>query len=285
VHEVQTDRGIKSMYDLWLASGTDRTTFYLQYVQEVLQGLGQGHDLPIVISGMASSSIGMVELPYAPLPFSCQGERLNIQLIDNSLSMEVYLISGVASTDDVMRGEETQLIGVYESAKPGKKVCYIFPGTHSKHIFCQNNQVIAFQTYMTGEIFETIRKHTILKESIIEGNLDEANERAFVLGVLDASSENLLHSLFKIRATQILKTSEKSENNFYLSGLLIGHEMAALKTQSVESVYLCAQHDLYTLYALAAGTLGISLSTLTKPVEQATILGQLKILSFITERQ
>lgn len=125
--------------------------------------------IPILLSGMASSSIGIRELPYAQLPASLNGENLIIENISSNLELqnEVFLISGLEKPGDVMRGEETQAIGwKYSSFDASSNCVLIVPGTHSKHITICDDRIVDFKTFMTGEIFELLTSHSILSDSV-----------------------------------------------------------------------------------------------------------------------
>ena len=91
--------------------------------------------VPIVVSGMASSSLGMVTLPYKRIPFKTDGSDLELLWVKSSpeFSHDIIILSGVCSETDVMRGEETQLVGSVDQRYQREQV-YVFPGTHSKHI-------------------------------------------------------------------------------------------------------------------------------------------------------
>src|SRR5450432_1404958 len=123
---------------------------------------------------MASSTLGMVELPYKELPFLADGSDLRVETIyaNGLFHHDVLLISGARTGDDVMRGEETQLVGCALGAgyatQAGEQV-FIFPGTHSKHVVVREGRVIAFKTYMTGEFFELLSKKSILAGDVEAG--------------------------------------------------------------------------------------------------------------------
>src|SRR5205085_11075608 len=119
--------------------------------------------------GMASSSIGMKELPYADLPFLLDGHSAYSEWINGGpvIANPILLISGVQHAGDVMRGEETQLTGVSSMTDaPDGDMLYIFPGTHSKHITVINNRITYFSTFMTGEVFDLLVKHSILSQAV-----------------------------------------------------------------------------------------------------------------------
>lgn len=162
--KVESDQGNAVLFNQWKnKTGADRLTFYLLYLKQSISELkapdGISIDsLPVLISGMASSSVGMKELPYADLPFMLDGSSANAEWISAAptLNNRVLLISGVQQADDVMRGEETQLAGIATLVDLQESVpmIYILPGTHSKHISVTHNRISQFRTFMTGEIFE-----------------------------------------------------------------------------------------------------------------------------------
>src|ERR1700742_4807373 len=91
-----------------------RVAFYRANLEQAITQLAPDLDgLPVIISGMASSSIGMLELPYKNLPFDITGADLQPTLLPptDTSPRPLYLIPGVRTVVDVMRGEETQLIG------------------------------------------------------------------------------------------------------------------------------------------------------------------------------
>lgn len=275
LHEVVSSSGIAAIYQAYLQYATEKQSyqqerhiFYMQFVRDQLQILGRQSSfpiqgLPVIISGMASSSIGMLELPYASLPFSLNGLDTVVHKISAQADFphDILLISGLKSTQDVMRGEETQIIGLAANSALGNAIC-IFPGTHSKHIFVADGCITGFRTYMTGELFQTLANHTILQASVEKSNTDENDPlmmKWYRQGV-KAGIElgNILHALFTVRTGQLFKERTKQENYFYLSGLLIGYELKDLAKQPPASLYLCSSSHLLTYYQAAAEVLHLT---------------------------
>lgn len=219
-----------------------------------------GSDLdafPLIISGMAGSSIGILEVPYVSVPFALDGSNA---LVHGPISLDgipnrVFIVGGVRTGDDVMRGEETEAIGLM-SMIGGDDGLMILPGTHSKHLEISAGRICTFRTYMTGEIFSVIARQTILSQSITdpaEDPLDEEARRCFVEG-LDLSGHNvLLHSLFTLRSRTLLEGLPIRGNAHRLSGLLIGEELRAVKESIRRSFILGGSGTLRTLYQIAIG--------------------------------
>ena len=134
--EISSDLGISTAFKQWKQSGREEKTrllFYLSILKnqidivEMKSGLSL-KDKHLVISGMASSNIGMMEIPYKELPFLMDGSDLHVKIIGASdeFKHEILLISGTKTLSDVMRGEETQLAGC-EVVNDTEERLFIFP--------------------------------------------------------------------------------------------------------------------------------------------------------------
>ncbi|UHG92868.1 2-dehydro-3-deoxygalactonokinase [Spirosoma oryzicola] len=299
VGEVTSSEGVASTFNAWKnhgeTSGISREHFFRQHLKRQIDNLSEKvginlDTISIVISGMASSSIGMDEVPYATLPFPVDGSQASVRRIDaqDGFPHDITLISGVRTTHDVMRGEETQLIGVLALLETARTriddAILIVPGTHSKHIYIQNQQVTDFQTFMTGEVFNLMSHYSILKDSVEPANLitlstDELD--GFKLGLKEAMATSTLTSLFRVRTNQLFDLLTKKQNTLYLSGLLIGAELKSLIDKKDWPLILCSGTNLYELYKLAMEELNLSERTITVPPDlndKATIAGQVKVI-------
>ncbi len=272
---VTSDQGIKRTYFDWENNGGDRMKFYLEYLSSAIDRLQQKthHDcsmIPIVLSGMASSSIGMLELPYATIPFDFDNDALISDHISLDSGQSLWLISGIATAKDVMRGEEVQVLGWHVNREVAKDCVLVLPGTHSKHISMKGSTMTDFKTYMTGEIFEMICQHSILKNDLISAPLDDHWE-AFRQGVHDVQREALTHLLFSIRGRTLQGSLLQEETRAYLSGILIGSEF---KSGFSEKVVLCAEAKFIDMYQRALEVLDISDIDLVEDVDKLVVEGQ-----------
>jgi 2-dehydro-3-deoxygalactonokinase len=264
----ENQQGVAATFSDWQRSGLPgeaRVGFFQAVLQSAIGELGiDSHGVPVVLSGMASSSIGMLELPYHPLPILVSGEDLRPAVLPATPAFPhvLLLVPGIRSDNDVMRGEETQLIGC--GAASG---LFIFPGTHSKHIVVQDGRAVAFSTFMTGEFFGLLSRHSILAASVAEGVPSDQRRpadlggsktarspiAAFLAGVDAAKGSGLLHSAFAVRTNQLFGRFSKTDNYQYLSGLVIGEELKGL---APERVTLVAVPPLTHAYAAALQRLG-----------------------------
>ncbi|MCC3151705.1 2-dehydro-3-deoxygalactonokinase [Hymenobacter sp. BT770] len=289
--EESSKEGNAATAELWKQAGQppeQRVGFYLAIVQSHLKKLEEAvktslDDVPVVISGMASSTIGMEELPYKPLPFATDGSDLPAKIIEPTADFKhaTLLISGVKSDDDVMRGEETQLVGC-QFANTAEQQMFLHPGTHAKHVVVQHGQAVALKTYMTGEFFSLLSKQAILAASVAEGGQleDGTNRQWFEKGVQDSQQDNLLHNAFLVRTNDLFKKASKPENFFYLSGLLIGSECQDLLASLPASITLAGEPVLVAHYSEALRVLGIAdkCPVTTKTAVEVTLQGQSAVL-------
>lgn len=279
------DHGIASVFRQWQQENRkDRIRFYLDILNQHISKLEKTagislKNIPIIISGMASSTLGIMEVDYADLPFETDGSGINVKRIASSkpFQHEVYIISGVKANADVMRGEETQLVGAAYFEK-GKQVV-LLPGTHSKHVFIKNGKVVNFKTYMTGEFFELLSKKSILHSSIENIGEFESKEylTSFTNGLFDIQKGNLLNACFQVRTNSLFKKANPRENYFYLSGLLIGQELKDLAKSSYRSILLVSNKRLEPFYVCGVKSLLPGWKIEIENAGYATIKGQVKI--------
>lgn len=294
IAEQQSAGGVAAVFSSWQAEGSrDRFDFYAAKLKSAIHQLAQtsGLDLtniPVIVSGMASSSIGMEEIPYASVPFALDGSSVSSRIFPNFNGPEssLTLVSGVKTHDDVMRGEEAQLIGLFNlgetSSLEKRDSLFVFPGTHSKHMRADAESIVSFKTFMTGEIFNILSEHSILKDSIAAGGdfAEPVNQTAFTSGVEASGSSNLLNTLFSVRTNQLFSKFSKEQNGFFLSGLLIGTELRQLADESYRQLIICSGRHLYEHYKLAAKALSLAENIIfiqPELIDKATIAGQVQI--------
>ncbi len=298
--EIVTADGIANTFNSWQANQSvniiSREQYFRQKLKFFIDALAEKlllnlDDIPVMISGMASSSIGMLLVNYADLPFSLDGSNAAFVQIpaDNNFSNDIVLISGIKSCDDVMRGEETQVLGLMSLLQEEdfyyEKAMLILPGTHSKHIQIEGNFITNFQTFMTGEVYELLSKHSILRDSVGEkktGIFSEDDMDAFKKGIHVSANSSLLNNIFSVRTNQLFGLLDKQQNSSYLSGLLIGSELRSLLNMEEIHIVLCCSNHLLSFYKIGLQELGLNKQTTIlsgEMIDKATIAGQLLILN------
>jgi len=265
--EVEAELGVASVFQDWKRAGepADREAFFLNRLAPELERLdreagGAASGAPLILSGMASSTIGIRELPYAAIPFDLGGPPPPIvRLPPGRLRSEIWLVSGLCSTDEILRGEETILIGLARQGLSAGLV--ILPGTHSKHVTIVGRAVARFRTYMTGELYSILSAHSVLSASV-EASREPGPAYEQAVREAGQSGANPLGLLFGIRARAVLEGTSAPENGQRLSGLLIGSELQALATAeedlgSETPIVVAASEPLATYYQRALEALGL----------------------------
>lgn len=276
IAEERSGAGIAGTYQQWQQTSLPREDFFAAIINRQIDVLAGKtgislQEMPVVISGMASSSIGMIELPYKALPFSLSGADLPVHTFQRFL-----IVSGASNGHDVMRGEETKVTGCLTLLPDTTAEQWLLlPGTHPKHIVVHNKQAVRFQTFMTGEFFDLLSTHSILAASVgAEGGLDDSLDY-FIEGVHAGRSDNLLHAAFMVRTNQLLKKIPAAHNRFYLSGLLIGAELKAVPVDV--AVYLVAGPQHIPLYTAACRVLNIKVEEVID-ADEALVRGQREVV-------
>jgi len=292
--------GVAATFRAWKEQNElSRFEFYSAILKNSIRELAKKSsisidNIPVIVSGMASSSIGMEEIPYAVIPFEVNGSQASLRFFKdfNGSKAPLVVVSGVKSHEDVMRGEEAQLIGLLKlneiTIHGSEEIIFVFPGTHSKHIVVKDGFVTDFQTFMTGEIFSILTEYSILKDSVLSssgtGLKDPEALKAFLKGIEVSGTSSLLHSLFTVRTSNLFGEFSKEQNSFYLSGLLIGSELRQLKDANYDRLVICCGKHLYDHYKIAAETISLKDNTIyiqPELIDKATIAGQVQIFNVL----
>ena len=185
--------------------------------------------LPVILSGMIGSRQGWKEAPYARCPADTEDIATVLAKIERT-GRVIALIPGLSCENggmpDVMRGEETQIFGAL--ALSGKSDgLFLLPGTHSKWADVRDNRIMSFRTFMTGEVFGALKERTILGRLMKDG---VPHAHAFARGVREGaaldSAGALLNRMFATRTYGLMDKLADTALSDYLSGLLIGGEVA-----------------------------------------------------------
>jgi 2-dehydro-3-deoxygalactonokinase len=200
--------------------------------------LTEAPDAPVILSGMVGSRQGWVEVPYAEAPAGIDAllaKALPKTLKDGRTALFLPGVSCLRDgVPDVMRGEETQIIGALALAGLADgPVCA--PGTHSKWVQVAGGRIVSFATYMTGELFALLRDHSLLGRGLVRNDAGQVQaappdlaRAGFERGVAQAFADPaVLRTLFSTRTLGLFDKIPALALADYLSGLLIGAEVAA----------------------------------------------------------
>jgi 2-dehydro-3-deoxygalactonokinase len=183
--------------------------------------------LPCLMAGMVGSRQGWVEAPYCNCPAGLADLAAQLCWVQPD---RIAIVPGLATEDqglpDVMRGEETQVMGAL-ALRGLADATLVLPGTHSKWVTVQGGRITGFATHMTGECYAVLRQHSILARTLPADDAAWVPE-AFDRGVARAQTPGgLLHHLFAVRTLALFDRDDGQALACYLSGLLIGDELRA----------------------------------------------------------
>ena len=207
--------------------------FGAAYRRTIVDWSNRHAGLPALACGMVGSAQGWVEAPYVSTPAGIAEISRSLASVPDS---ELRIVPGVARLGDspnVMRGEETQILGAL-AMRPelAARSLIVLPGTHSKWVNVLGGRLQEFSTFMSGELFGVLRAHSILGRFARVGS-DGAETAtasdAFARGVrvARAGRHGLAPLLFSARAAVLVGDLPGDESLDYLSGLLIGDEVRA----------------------------------------------------------
>ena len=186
--------------------------------------------LPALLCGMIGSTLGWVVAPYLECPAGLEELRRAMVEVGGS-GPRVRIVPGLQGpglegAPEVMRGEETQVFGwlslAPERLRGRHLICH--PGTHAKWVVIEDGRIVRFLTAMTGELFDVLRKHSVLRS-----DAPARSQAAFDLGLQAAGDGGALSArLFSVRTRVVASDMAPEAAPSYLSGLLIGSEVASL---------------------------------------------------------
>jgi 2-dehydro-3-deoxygalactonokinase len=221
--------------------------------------------LPVVASGMVGSRHGWREAAYVTCPAGPSEVAAQLTPVEAD-GRRVHLAAGLSHVDeagqpDVMRGEETEIFGVAEA---GARLI-VLPGSHSKWAQVDGDRIVAFKTFVTGELFAAVRDHTIVGAFARAAPAKNPGE-PFALGVRRGAAagacegkSGLLGLMFGARSLPLMGALPDDDSGEYLSGLLIGAEIGeARRLFPGETRYLAGAEALVERYLAAFAALDVS---------------------------
>lgn len=184
--------------------------------------------VPLIASGMIGSRQGWVEAPYCKCPAGFDAIAASLMGVPGTRLAIVPGLMCQASDEvpDVIRGEETQVFGALSDTIGARQVV-VLPGTHSKWVIAGPEGIETFSTFLTGELYAVLREHSILGRLAVTGVDDAALDRGVRHSLRHDAA--LTHDLFSARTLALTEALAPTGVDDYLSGLLLGAEIAAAR--------------------------------------------------------
>lgn len=185
--------------------------------------------VPAIMSGMVGSRQGWREAAYVPCPADATALAAAMTRFQIARGRPVAIVPGLrVGDDDVLRGEETQIVGLID-AEPDFGGTAVLPGTHSKWVKSARGTMSDFASFISGELFSLLARQSFLRHSVADPQAagDVSASGDFRAGVERARDVPFPATLFSVRVRQLLAGALPADNLAYLSGLVIGGEVAA----------------------------------------------------------
>jgi 2-dehydro-3-deoxygalactonokinase len=234
---------------------------------QALAGDWLAQRLPAIACGMVGSAHGWREARYATCPAALAELHRHTVKVDTPAGTPLHIVPGLldepaTGTPDVMRGEETQLAGLL-ALDPARTAhaTVLMPGTHSKWVRLQDGRVQGFRTRITGELYAVLRQHSVLGRLMPATDDGTEHAEAFDAGVAAArgsAGADLSAQLFAVRTLGLTGRLRAESLPDYLSGLLIGHELAAGLHPGGPPLLLVGDPALCRRYGRALQAFGVS---------------------------
>ncbi|MCV2868893.1 2-dehydro-3-deoxygalactonokinase [Defluviimonas sp. WL0002] len=207
-------------------SPSEFETAFLDLAGDLVAAAGSAD---VLICGMAGARSGWREAPYLPVPCA-PGTAGAVRAETRDPRLSVHILPGLSQAEpaDVMRGEETQIAG-FLAARTVFDGVLCLPGTHTKWVRVRGGKVEHFRTVMTGELYALLSGASVLRLSMAENDpwRPDAFDRALHHSL--SAPQDLTSALFSLRADSLLAELPGGTARSALSGLLIGHELAAMR--------------------------------------------------------
>lgn len=205
------------------------------------------HNVTIIASGMITSNIGLFEIPYMTVPVSLQKLAHGIvkQIIPEIIAHPIWFIPGIKNditpvtlenceSMDIMRGEETEAVGVLSLLNLHGPALIILPGSHSKFIKVdKNQQITGCATTLAGEFLNIITCQTILADSLNHQYANFIEEAYLLKGVEYYQKVGITRGCFSIRILDLFTQLTVNQKANFLLGLVLAADLQTIKNSQV----------------------------------------------------
>ena len=197
-------------------------------------------------SGMISSPMGLQEVPHLPAPAGLAqlAQGMQAVVMPDVLAQPLWLIPGVRNQHgaiglhnveamDMMRGEETEVIGLLERLQLHGAATIIVPGSHTKLISVdEQRRILGCSTTIAGELLQAISQHTLIKQSVEGGFAQTLVPKMLLAGAAAAQKTGLARACFSVRTLGQFSAVDCNERANFLMGAVLSGDLLALRNST-----------------------------------------------------
>lgn len=210
----------------------------------------------LIGSGMAGCEFALCEVEHLTVPSDAYSlsEGIKSVKIPEIADFPFLIVPGLKTTLedkvlDIMRGEETETLGIIEKGNLKLPSILVLPGTHNKIIeIDEKGKITDFHTTMSGEILDLTVRESILKNSLSHDF--DVSEHYVHLGAEYSQRNGVNAALFRIRTLSKSGLSE-AELSSFLYGAVIGQDLELIrKFAKGKAIYVGGSKNLKKAYCL-----------------------------------
>ena len=206
-------------------------------------GVAPGDVKLVLASGMITSALGLLELPHVAAPAGIPELARGMLRVDmpEVFSQPIWLVPGVKNlveqvglhnheAMDMMRGEESEVVGLLERLQLDGRAMLIMPGSHTKLVSVdEQRRIVGCATTMAGELLQVITQNTIISQSLGHDFAHELSPEFVLAGAAAAQQTGLARACFSVRTLGQFAKTERDERANFLLGAVLSGDMLALK--------------------------------------------------------
>ena len=221
-------------------------------IDDAMKQANISYNDPLILlsSGMITSNVGLYELAHQIAPAGVAELAQGMVKVDmpEVAVQPIWFVPGVRNNTglvtaenveamDIMRGEETEVIGVIQSLDLQGPALIILPGSHSKFVrIDEENRITGCVTTIGGELLDVITQNTILASSLQHGFADEIDKTALLEGSRTCQKVGLSRSCFSVRILDMFAHQSKNEKANFLLGAVLSSDISAIKNSDALNI-------------------------------------------------
>ena len=201
-------------------------------------------------SGMITSNVGLYEVPHVCAPAGVEelAKGMVSAQIDEVIDKPIWFVPGIKNRIkdininnceemDIMRGEETETLGIIESLKIEGPAVLILPGSHSKFISLnKSRKITGCVTTLAGELLSVITHNTILANALNNSFAEKINEELIIAGADYSRKVGLGRACFLVRIMDQFTGYTFDDKANFLLGAVLENDLYAVKNSSALKV-------------------------------------------------
>jgi len=270
-----------------------RNTALYDAVRDGIAELTNADVTAVILSGMIGSEAGLANIPHIAAPAGIEELTAGIRRVDfpEISPLPFLFIPGVKTfvnpTEqelddmDIMRGEETEIVGILSLSGMKSPMTVVLPGSHMKIAnIDRNGKITSFRTSITGELTRAAAENTILAQTFGDTYPRIADTEWLQRGYAYAERHSISEALFKIRVSaNFRKEATKEQLYAFLMGAILYGDIQSILSDRPSGVVVAGSDPYRSAIAvLLNGKVSVTVLSDTTS-ESAAAVGASKIAS------